>query len=190
MTITSVQDEIWALRLQRGEKSAINGLVERHNDALLGYLYRMTGGDRALAEDLLQETFLRVLRNIHQYQEGRPFKAWLYAIATNAARNHYTSAESRRTDSAASDDLPDVPDEHQADEDLIHADETQAVIAALAKLPDHQREVIVLYYYQSLSAAEIADALAVPVGTVKSRLSIGISRLRAAMVDAQKERDA
>lgn len=169
-------DEQLAQQLGRGDHAALTALVERHYDPLLGYLYRMARGDRSLAQDLAQETFLRALRGIGGYAYPRPFKPWLYAIATNLARNHYTSADTRRTDNAVEDheygagDAPDAP--------LLEQEETHAVIAALDLLPDHQREVIVLYFYQSLSQQAIADTLAIPLGTVKSRLSIGVSRLR------------
>ncbi len=168
-------DEQLAQRLQQGDQAALAALVERHYDPLMGYLYRMARGDRSLAQDLAQETFLRALRGIAGYAYPRPFKPWLYAIATNLARNHYTRADTRRTDSAddsdyGADDPPDAA--------LLEQDEAQAVIAALDTLPAHQREVIVLYYYQSLSLQAIADTLAIPLGTVKSRLSIGVSRLR------------
>lgn len=171
-----ITDEQLALQLQRGHRAALATLVERHYDALLGYLYRMMSGDRALAEDLVQETFLRVLTAVQQYQHPRPFKPWLYAIATNLARNHYKRADTRHTDSV-DDDLEgedgDVPEDV-----LLARDEVQAVIAALAALSDEQREVIVLYYYQSLEGPEIAAALNIPLGTVRSRLAAGVRRLR------------
>lgn len=169
-------DERLAQQLQAGDRAALAALVERHYDPLLGYLYRLARGDRALAQDLAQETFLRALRGIGGYSYPRPFKPWLYAIATNLARNHYTSADARRTDNGVEDDeygADDAPDVA-----LLERDESLAVIAALDALPDHQREVIVLYFYQSLSLQAIADTLAIPLGTVKSRLSIGVSRLR------------
>lgn len=175
----AASDEQIAHQLQQGNRAALTELVERHYDPLMGYLYRMTRGDRALAQDLAQETFLRALRGIGGYAYPRPFKPWLYAIATNLARNHYTSADTRRTESAdehadyAADDTPDAA--------LLEQDEAQAVIGALDGLPDHQREVIVLYFYQSLSLQAIADALDIPLGTVKSRLSIGVKRLRERM---------
>lgn len=171
-----ITDEQLALQLQQGHRAALATLVERHYDALLGYLYRMMSGDRALAEDLVQETFLRVLTAVQQYQHPRPFKPWLYAIATNLARNHYKRADTRHTDSV-DDDLEgedgDVPEDV-----LLARDEVQAVIAALAALSDEQREVIVLYYYQSLEGPEIAAALNIPLGTVRSRLAAGVRRLR------------
>ena len=79
-------DEQLARQLQRGDTQALAQLVERHHSPLLGFLYRLTGGDRALAEDLVQDTLLRVLRTSQQYHAARPFKPWLYAIALNVAR--------------------------------------------------------------------------------------------------------
>lgn len=174
-------DEALALGIQRGDRQALAALVQRHHYALVGYLYRMTstthGGDRALAEDLAQEAFLRVLRSIRLYVYPRPFKAWLYALATNLARDHYKRAETRHTLPIA-DTLTQQLADDQPEDNFLAQDETQQVIAALATLPDHQREAVVLRYYQNLSHAEIAEALNIPVGTVKSRLSLSLSRLR------------
>ncbi len=173
-------DEALAQRLRQGDQAALTELVERHYDPLMGYLYRLLQGDRALAQDLAQETFLRALRGIGSYAYPRPFKPWLYAIATNLARNHYASADTRRTtntdaetDALAGDDPPDAG--------LLAQEAARAVIAALETLPDPQREVIVLYFYQSLPLQAIAEALEIPLGTVKSRLSIGVRRLRERM---------
>ena len=175
----ALTDEQLAHGLQQGDRAALTTLVERHYDPLLGYLYRMTRGDRSLAQDLVQETFLHALRGIGGYSLPRPFKPWLYAIATNLARNHYTSADRRRTDSA--DEDADYASDSAPDDALLEQAEAQAVIAALNTLSDPQREVLVLYFYQSLSLQAIADTLAIPLGTVKSRLSIGVSRLRERM---------
>jgi len=175
-----IADETLARRIQNGDRLAVDPLVERHYSPLIGYLYRMTGGDRALAEDLAHETFMRAIASIAQYQHPRPFKAWLYAIATNAARNHYKSADQRLTTSAG-DEFPEIADDQPIDAVLIEGEEAAAVIQALDSLPDHQREVVLLYYYQQFSMQEIAETLQIPVGTVKSRLSIGISRLRERM---------
>jgi RNA polymerase sigma-70 factor, ECF subfamily len=167
--------------MQKGQLHDLTAIVERHHYALVGFLYRMTGGDRTLAQDLAQETFLRVIHAIQQYQYPRPFKPWLYMIATNIARDTFKRADTRR---AA--DMPD--DEHllsdeRPEEALVEVDEERRVAQALLKLPDHQREVVILRYYQELSLAEIAEALDIPVGTVKSRLSIGLDRLRETLED-------
>ncbi len=177
-------DEDLALNIQRGETAALNTLVERHYSPLLGYLYRMTGGNRALAEDLTQEAFLRALRGIDRYTHPRPFKAWLYAIATNTARDHFKSADSRHTNSMAEDF--DAPADIAPDANLLAADDARAVVRALGALPDHQREAVILRYYQDLSLSEIAEALGIPVGTVKSRLSLGLKKMRELLGESVK----
>lgn len=182
-----VRDEDLALGIQQGNKADLTVLVERHHSPLLGFLYRMTGGDRSLVEDLVQESFLRVLRSIHHYQYPRPFKPWLYQIATNLARDHYKAADFRHVDIlrdgemewANEDDLPETA--------LLSDEQTRRVVDALDDLPAHQREIVILRYFQELSLAEIADIVDVPVGTVKSRLSLGIGRLRALLVEQEVE---
>jgi RNA polymerase sigma-70 factor, ECF subfamily len=172
-------EEDLALNLQRGDLSALSILVEKHHSPLLGFLYRMTCGDRTLAEDLVQESFLRVIRSIAHYQYPRPFKPWLYAIATNIARDHYKRADSRHTIDMPDDAEQMTPEHTDLPEDaLLSHDEEHRVAAAISDLPGHQREAVILRYYQELSLAEIADALNIPVGTVKSRLSLGLRRLK------------
>lgn len=176
-------DEDLARGIQRGHTADLTLLVERHHSPLLGFLYRMTGGDRAQAEDLAQETFIRVLRGISQYQHPRPFKPWLYQIATNLARDHYKLAEMRHTIS-----MPERAPEQGTDAPeaiLILNSEAREAATAIMSLPVHQREAIVLRYYQDLSLAEIANVLNVPVGTVKSRLSLGLKHLREHMLERE-----
>ena len=177
----SLSDEQLLLGVQEGQRQALAGLVERHHSPLLGYLYRLNGGDRPLAEDWVQESFLRVLRSVGQYRYPQPFKPWLYAIATNLARDHFKAAETRQTDSE-----PDEPGFWHnkggtvaAAEQLFIQQETQnRVAAAILHLPPHQRETIILRYYQDFSLAEIAAIQGIPVGTVKSRLSVALGRLK------------
>jgi RNA polymerase sigma-70 factor (ECF subfamily) len=172
-------DEELALGVQQGSKEDLNRLVERHHSPLLGFLYRMVGGDRTVAEDLVQETFLRLLRSIAQYQHPRRFKPWLYAIAVNLARDFFRTADRRHTDSVAADRLALIKDSGMMPEQYAVAqDEAQQVATAITTLPSHQREVIVLRYYEAMSLAEIGEVLGIPVGTVKSRLSLGLRHLR------------
>jgi RNA polymerase sigma-70 factor (ECF subfamily) len=181
-------DEHLARGVQAGRAADLALLVERHHSLLLGFLYRLTGGDRALAEDLAQETFLRLLRRIDQFQPARPFKPWLYAIAVNAARDHYKSADARHTETLADD--YDAPDPHTPAEAALAADEWGQVVAAVRGLPLHQREVVLLRYADDLSLQDIALALSIPVGTVKSRLSLALGRLRAHLAPAASEEHA
>lgn len=170
-------DEELAYGVQRGSKEDLTVLVERYYQPLLIYLYRMCGGNQALAEDMVQETLLRVMRGISLYQRERPFKTWLYTIATNIVRNHFQRADTRYTDNTY-EEMDYVDDRQQPEETITTIEEAQLVLQVMTKLPEHQREVVVLFYYQELSQQQIADILHIPVGTVKSRLSIGLRRLR------------
>jgi RNA polymerase sigma-70 factor, ECF subfamily len=169
-------DEQLALGIQHGRADDLTLLVERHHGPLLGFLYRMTGGDRVLAEDLVQETFLRLLSKIFSYRYPRPLKPWLYAIAVNIARDHYKQAEFRHTDSMPTQFEISVADTQETE--LVNNEETQQVATAMKNLPLLQREVILLRYFHELSLDEISQILQVPVGTVKSRLSLGLQRLK------------
>jgi RNA polymerase sigma-70 factor (ECF subfamily) len=173
-------DESLAQRLQQGDIQDLQLLVERYHGPLLGYLYRLTGGDEALAQDLVQETFLRVLHSIDLYQYPRRFKPWLYTIATNLGRDHYKRLATRQSVPMPDSIIEQADNRLQAVPEafMIAQDEATRVKTALLQLPDLQREAIMLRYYQGLALVEIAQVLSVPVGTVKSRLSLGLKRLQ------------
>lgn len=179
--LSAPTDAQLARRVQRGHTSDLAPLVERHHSPLLGFLYRLTGGDRPLAEDLTQETFLRALRSIQQYQTSRPFKPWLYAIAVNVARDHFKRAETRHAVTLTDDELLALPDPINLEE-TIEIDGPRLALA-ISALPGQQREAILLRYYQDLSLAEMASVLSIPIGTVKSRLSLGLRQLRLSLKD-------
>ncbi len=171
-----------------GDQAALAALVTRHHALLLGYLYRLVGGDLQLSEDLVQETLLHVLRQ-RTYQAGRPFKPWLYMIATNLARDYFTSAAVRQRwrggDSEAA--LLHLSDsEASPEERALAAEQGSEVRAALAQLREEYRVVLVLRFYQGFSLQEIAETLHIPLGTVKSRLSVGVHRLRSVLAPVQK----
>lgn len=170
-----------------GDHLALGTLVTRHHRALFAYLYRVTGGDRPLAEDLVQETLLRVVRQ-RTYQRGRPFRPWLYAIATNLTRDHFASATSRHASPGAAESLlRRLPDGRRSPEEWALTRELgDEVRAALDGLGDEYRVVLLLRYYQEFSLQEIADTLQIPLGTVKSRLSVGGRRLRRALVPVKR----
>lgn len=164
-----------------GDQLALGLLVERHHSPLLGYLYRLNNGDRALAEDLAQETFLRVLKQAN-FNPGRPFKPWLYAIATNLARDHFKSAASRYLVPASScieETYSGIIDSGPGPEEMaLNAEQGGEVAYAIGQLGPEYRAALLLRFYNGLSLQEIAQTLGVPVGTVKSRLSVGTQRLR------------
>jgi RNA polymerase sigma-70 factor (ECF subfamily) len=181
-------DKTLMAAVMAGDGAALATLVERHHSSLLGYLYRLVGGDRPLAEDLCQETFLRLLHQQH-YQPDRPFKPWLYAIATNLTRDHFKSAAVSRAQWQAEQDetLLGLCDPTPGPEErTLTAEQGAAIAAAFAQLGEEYRATLLLRFYQGLSLQDIADVLQVPLGTVKSRLSVGTHRLRALLTPVKE----
>lgn len=160
---------------------SLDELIATHHRPLLGYLYHMLNGDLMLAEDMVQEAFLRMIRTHNQYDSSRPFKPWLYAIATNLVRDYYKRADTRHTVMMPDTDWQDENTSPEAH--LIHMAETHAISTALQALPLHFREAVFLRYYHEMSHQEIAETLGIPVGTVKSRLSNGLRQLKSLMED-------
>ncbi len=176
INVQTPTDEELMGKIMSGEATALALLVQRHHGPLLGYLYRMCHANRALAEDLTQETFVRVMRQAG-YQASRPFKPWLYGVATNLARDHATSAEMRRA--ACLDESEILLDAAPGPEEIaLAAEQGREVAQAIGSLPIEYRAALVLRFYGGLSLQEIAAALDVPIGTVKSRLSVGCRKLR------------
>lgn len=181
-------DEQLMAAVMTGDQVALAALVTRHHAPLLGYLYRLVGGDRQLSEDLVQETLLHVLRQ-RTYQAGRPFKPWLYTIATNLARDYFKSAAVRQCwrEGDSEEALLHLYDsEASPEERALAAEQGSEVRAALAQLGEDYRVVLVLRFYQGFSLQEIAETLQIPLGTVKSRLSVGVHRLRSVLAPVQK----
>jgi RNA polymerase sigma-70 factor (ECF subfamily) len=174
-------DEQLIVAALAGDQGALASLVSRHHSPLLGYLYRMLGGDRERAEELVQETLLRALRP-GAYCAPRPFKPWLYAIATNLARDHRKSAAERHRERACDAEVALLYLSDSApgpEERALAAERGGEVQTAIAQLGEEYRVVVILRFYQEFSLQEIADTLHIPLGTVKSRLSLGVHRLRA-----------
>lgn len=181
-------DEQLITAAMAGDQVALAALVARHHAQLLGYLYRLVGGDRPLAEDLVQETLLRILRQ-RTCQSERPFKPWLYAIATNLARDYFKSAAVRQRwrEGDEEEALLQLYDNAPGPEErALAAERGGEVRAALAQLREEYRLVLLLRFYQGFSLQEIAETLQIPLGTVKSRLSVGVQRLRTLLDPVQK----
>jgi RNA polymerase sigma-70 factor, ECF subfamily len=171
-----------------GDQVALAALVTRHYGPMLGYLYRLVGGDRQLSEDLVQETLLHVLRQ-RAYPSDRPFKPWLYTIATNLARDYFKSAAVRHRWQGRDDEdvlLHLYDSETSPEERALAAERGGEVRAALTQLGEEYRVVVALRFYQGFSLQEIAETLHIPLGTVKSRLSVGVHRLRARLSPVQE----
>jgi RNA polymerase sigma factor (sigma-70 family) len=166
-------------RIRAGDRAAFGALYEEFARAVYNHAYRLTG-DWSTAEEVLSETFLAAWRTRHAVEpEGDSLRPWLFGIATNKARNANRGA-GRRLAFLARRPAPE-PVADFADASAGRVDDTRrlaAVRLALGGLRRQEREVLALCVWASLDYAEAAEALGIPVGTVRSRLSRARNRLR------------
>jgi RNA polymerase sigma-70 factor (ECF subfamily) len=177
-TVVDDADRAALERIARGELGALDDLYERYKTMAYSIAYRITN-DATLAEDVVQEAFLGAWRNAARYIEGRgSVKTWLLSIvhhrAIDAVRRRRATVDLPGTDDAPplALRLPDVWSEVSAN---LDADEVRA---ALASLTDVQREAIELAYFGGLTQVEIAERTGTPLGTVKSRMRLGLLAMR------------
>jgi RNA polymerase sigma-70 factor, ECF subfamily len=184
-----LSDEQLLVATEAGNREALATLVARYQAPLTGYLDRLVGPDWQLAQDLVQETFVRVLRQ-HERRDTRPFRPWLYAIATNLARDYFKSARVQRSTRLDEELASRLADWAAGPEEVALAAERGAAIAlALGSLSPEHRATLVLRFYNDLTLQQIAATMDVPLGTVKSRLSVGLHRLRLTLVAAEPVED-
>lgn len=160
-----------------GDETAFPELIRRHQGMLFGYLMRMTG-DRGTAEDLFQETFLRVYSKAGTYRSGGLFKGWLYAIATRIAIDHQRHRQRRPQLEAFPGSEPEEGiDRQDPATETLRREQCAAVQAAVDTLPPKQRATLVLAYYQGYSYPEVAKILGCSLGTVKTQMSRALKTL-------------
>jgi len=172
------EDESLARQIQSGRKDLMAVLIRQHSDRLFRIILHMVPAHNA-AEDILQDTWVRVVHKFHQYKASYPLSSWLSSIALNLCRDHWRRERLRsfwkRSDAADGTDgterIP-APDSNPGIESRID------VSGALAKLPQKYREVVVLKFFSGLTQEEIARVLKIPDGTVKSRLHYALDILR------------
>lgn len=164
-----------------GEVSAFDVLVSRWDRKIQGAIYRVLGSEEE-ARDLSQEAFLKAYRGLRSFKREARFSSWLYQIALNLCRDRLRRRRARTMVSLeelgeAEPALGGIAQPSALD--LVESRDTcRVVAAAMAALPEEQREVIVLKEYQELTFLEIAEILDVPLSTVKTRLYRGLGELR------------
>jgi RNA polymerase sigma-70 factor (ECF subfamily) len=168
------RDEVLMAQVAEGRADCLGVLLRRHATPLLSFLRRMTG-DRHRSEELFQETFLAVWVKRHQYDDLRPFRPWLYAIALNKCR---ADRRGRPSDASLLNEVepaangPTPPDRAMADETA------ELVGGAVLRLPPQQRAVVLLRIWDNLSYARIAPVLGCSEATVRSHMHHGLAALR------------
>lgn len=178
------QDLELMLRVRRGDAESFELLLRRHRAPLVNYFCRMVQ-DRALAEDLAQEVFLRVYRARHRYQAEARFTTWLYRIATNLALNAIRDRKpvAARAELVEAEGDPDasrfVDSKPTAEQQLMQSDRQRLIRRAIEALPENQRAAVILHKYQEVDYHQIAKILGVSVSAVKSLLFRAYESLRA-----------
>lgn len=177
-------DESLLLAHLDGDPGALESLIRRYRGELHGFLSRFLGSTTA-ADDVFQETFLQVHLSGATFDLSRSFKPWLFTIAANKARDFHRKRKRRAMasleaplgdqrdgvtliDMVAADQA--LPDSRSAAED-----DKELVKRVLDSLPTHHREIILLGYFQRMSYQQVAEALEIPLGTVKSRMHAAVA---------------
>ncbi|MEA1951696.1 MAG: sigma-70 family RNA polymerase sigma factor [Planctomycetota bacterium] len=181
---------------ENGDGVVFEQLVQRYERELYNYL-RHYLGDAQMAEDVFQTTFLQVHLKCDKFEPGRKVRPWLYTVATNQAidaqrrnRRHQMVSLDRRFGNGDQDEVAALIDlldsgEENPIEQFESAERREMVHEVVDRLPDSLRQVVILVYYQGLKYREAAQALDIPVGTVKSRLHSAIHKLNEALTHTQ-----
>ena len=186
--IHRLADEELMYLVQDGNPDAFELMYDRHGGPAFSLAYRMVG-DRTVAEDITQEAFLSIWRSRSRYQRDRgSVRSWVLGIVhhrtIDALRRNLV--HDRRRASAEG-----IEERHEAreltDVEAARRDEARTVRAALEELPDEQCRVIELAYFGGFTHTEIADMLAMPVGTVKGRMRLGLEKMRRRLTDVGTE---
>lgn len=177
-------------QLQAGQEAALNELMNRHATAVFHFLWRMTGNEED-ANDLAQETFVRVFKSCKSFRPSERFTTWLFTIAANLARNHFRwrarhphlslDAENAETEQSLGSTLPaNAPPPSEA---ALAGERARAVRTAVRKLPEDLRAAIVLCEWEEQSVAEAAKILEATPKAVESRLYRARQLLRERLKD-------
>jgi RNA polymerase sigma-70 factor, ECF subfamily len=177
-------------RLKRGDAAAFETLVTERSGEIYGLLYRMTDNVEE-AHDLTQETFLRAFQSIGHFRGESDLRTWIYRIAINQARNRWRWWRRRRREATVSIDAPEIGGGHlglvatlksntirDPEQDALLSERERALKKALGSLKRVYREAVILRDIEGFAYEEIASALSISVGTVKSRLARGRQELR------------
>lgn len=179
--VTSDQDET-IRRAQEGDEASFRQLFVKHRQDVTRVVYRALGPTADL-EDVVQDVFVHVYRSLSTFRGDSKFSTWLYRLATNVARMHLRKARSRPR--YANVEVPDRPaesDSQPAGEEAVDRDtRVRALYEVLGTLSDKKREVLVLHDLEGKTASEIAELVAAPVLTVRTRLFYARKELYAAL---------
>lgn len=166
-----------------GNDASFEILVKRHLKAVYNFLFRLTGGDAMLTDDLTQETFFKAWKKIKQFNQEKSFKTWLFAIAKNSARDFWKKKKTLPftlfENSEGYNKLDEVAEDAPLPDAILEQVETTSELEEkLKKLPKKYQTILFLRYRDDLSLLEIAKVLNIPYNTAKSRQQRALAALR------------
>ena len=189
--MSQLSDEKLFKLFQGGDNKAFDILVVKYKDRLNSFLYRIVN-DIDLAEDLAQDTFVKVVINKDSYKQVFKFSTWMYTIAKRLAFTELRKKKRRKTDSLSEiNEKRSIPieildtDSDKIDDEIMNIDKRMKIEKSLSELPIDFRIIIILRDIQELSYDHISKIIEVPIGTVKSR----IARARLKLAELLKEKD-
>ena len=192
--LVKLSDSEVVRRFLAGEQRAFGVLVDRYDTRLLNFVYR-TVGDRERGQDLVQETFVRVYRHLHRFDQSKKFSTWIYTIASNLAKNELRNRsrnplvlfQTIKKNWEADHRPLEWEDHSYKPDDLFRKRHLRQMVEnAVGELPEHHRIVFVLRELEGKTYEEISDITGVNLGTVKSRLNRArnnFARIIAPMLD-------
>ncbi len=188
MNAMESEPSVSARGLRRRDPDLLDRLIEQYQHRLLRYLVYLAG-NRELAEDLFQETWIRVLERGHQYDGKHEFATWLYAVARNLTIDYLRKKSPLSLDGLMEDEehAPVEPADTRplAWEIVQQREQAERVSSVLVSIPADCRETLVLRFQEGLALDEIARVTGAPLGTVKSRLYRGLNMLMTRLKGAQ-----
>ncbi len=179
-------DEYLVMAAKAGDREALARLVARYQPRLLRHAWRVIG-DAERARDMVQEAWVEILRGLARLDDAAAFPAWAYRIVTRRCHRlfHRSAREPLEPEDAGESVVVETPENQSAE----FAFDLSQVMEAIATLPAPQRAALALFYTEGLSVAEIAIALDVPPGTVKTRLMHARRKVRALLEERPNEQD-
>ncbi|HKR02854.1 MAG TPA: RNA polymerase sigma factor [Pyrinomonadaceae bacterium] len=174
------QETRWVLRAQSGDREAFDSLLQAVQEPLYRYILRLTN-ERTLAEDILQEVFIRIYRKLGWLRDPDLFRPWAYRIASRETfkrlkRERHWAEQVR--DESVLEAIPAEPSAEDFAPELI-----EHLPRLIARVSPASRAVLILHYLEEMPLSEVADVLGIAAGTAKSRLAYGLASLRGAIRD-------
>ena len=173
--VMNIEDYILIRRIQNGDPEAFETLVRKYYQNIYQFCVRRCNGDTALAADLTQDTFLKLIEHIQQYRLTGKFMNFLLTIAVNTCNNHF---KKKSPDIVDMDTLSAVPSNLNISEEVLRQEDAKIIQQAIDRLPDMQKEVVILRFYHDRKLKEIAAITGVSLPTAKSRLKQGLDKLK------------